>query len=116
MSKRFVRMADCDMVATALSEVAKGDSVGVYNERNDLVDTLFAKSDIPFGNKIALVDMKPGERVIKYGAEIGESTYAIARGELVHVHNVKSLAVDLPTATKKEIMRLMHISPPGGGD
>ena len=48
---------------------------------------------------------------MKYGEIIGECTRDIRQGELVHVHNVKSLAVDIPEAFKIEIMRQMGIEP-----
>jgi len=42
------------------------------------------------GHKYALRDIAAGENVIKYGMPIGHATYAIAKGEHVHVHNVKT--------------------------
>jgi altronate dehydratase len=43
---------------------------------------------IPVGHKIALVDMKAGDPVIKYGQTIGEATREIREYEHVHTHNV----------------------------
>ncbi len=42
------------------------------------------------GHKYALRDIAEGEDVIKYGMPIGHATRMIARGEHVHVHNVKT--------------------------
>ena len=42
------------------------------------------------GHKYALRDIAEGEDVIKYGMPIGHATRAIARGEHVHVHNVRT--------------------------
>ena len=42
------------------------------------------------GHKYALRDIAEGENVIKYGMPIGHATRAIAKGEHVHVHNVKT--------------------------
>ena len=42
------------------------------------------------GHKYALRDIAAGENVIKYGMPIGHATVAIAKGEHVHVHNVKT--------------------------
>jgi (2R)-sulfolactate sulfo-lyase subunit alpha len=49
-----------------------------------------AKSDIPIGHKLALKDYRPGDTVIKYGVDIGKVVKPIARGEHLHVHNVKT--------------------------
>lgn len=43
---------------------------------------------VPFGHKVALVDIEPGEAIVKYGVTIGRATQAIRRGEHVHIHNV----------------------------
>ena len=48
------------------------------------------KTDIPIGHKVALKDYRPGDTVIKYGVDIGRVVQPIARGEHLHVHNVKT--------------------------
>ncbi len=47
-------------------------------------------SDIPAGHKVSLCDIAPGENVLKYGFPIGRADAAIATGEHVHIHNLKS--------------------------
>ena len=42
------------------------------------------------GHKYALIDIKKGENIIKYGNPIGHATADIKRGEHVHTHNVKT--------------------------
>ncbi len=42
------------------------------------------------GHKYALVDIKKGENIIKYGNPIGHATEDIKKGEHVHTHNVKT--------------------------
>jgi len=44
---------------------------------------------IPFGHKVALLDMPCGASVVKYGVAIGVTTQAIVQGEHVHVHNCR---------------------------
>ena len=61
--------------------INKLDSVGVC---------LNGTKDIPRGHKVALTDIKKGERVIKYGESIGEATCDIKKGDWVHTHNLKS--------------------------
>jgi (2R)-sulfolactate sulfo-lyase subunit alpha len=52
--------------------------------------TLVAKQDVPIGHKVALADLKQGDTVIKYGEDIGRLIAAVATGEHVHVHNLKT--------------------------
>ena len=42
------------------------------------------------GHKYALIDIKKGENVIKYGSPIGHATENIKKGDHVHTHNVKT--------------------------
>lgn len=107
--KRFIQMKPQDTVATALVNAQKGDTLAIYNEENLLQTTLIALVDIPFGNKVALADIENDTFVVKYNAPIGKTIKAIKKGELVHVHNVKSCSVDIPYAFKVEIMRQMNI-------
>ncbi len=44
----------------------------------------------PIGHKIALRDMKTGDTIFKYGEDIGRAVADIAKGEHVHVHNIKT--------------------------
>ncbi|HET7671954.1 MAG TPA: UxaA family hydrolase, partial [Burkholderiales bacterium] len=49
-----------------------------------------ARNDIPIGHKLALKDYREGDTVIKYGVDIGKVVKPIAKGEHLHVHNVKT--------------------------
>ena len=51
---------------------------------------LVPEGDIPAGHKAALRDIAEGEPIIKYGNVIGYAKAAIAKGEWVHVHNVRT--------------------------
>jgi (2R)-sulfolactate sulfo-lyase subunit alpha len=51
---------------------------------------LKVRQAIPIGHKVALKDLKVGDSVIKYGQDIGKVVAAVARGEHVHVHNLKT--------------------------
>ena len=51
---------------------------------------LKSRMDVPIGHKVALVDIDKGDTVWKYGQDIGVAKARIARGEHVHVHNVKT--------------------------
>ena len=51
---------------------------------------LTARHDIPIGHKVALVDIKKGDTIFKYGEDIGRAVADIAKGAHLHVHNVKT--------------------------
>lgn len=65
-----------DSVGTALGEPGDGH--------------VTAAGHIPFGHKFALLALRAGDPVIKYGARIGTATQDIAPGEHVHLHNMRS--------------------------
>ena len=46
--------------------------------------------EIPLGHKIAMIDLKEGDTILKYGHDIGKVVKAIKKGQHVHVHNVKT--------------------------
>jgi len=106
---RFIKMKETDMVATALVDLKKNDVAQIFTPANELVSKVIALENIPYGNKIALCEMKAGHLLKKCGSVIGECTQNINIGDLVHVHNVKSTVVDIPPVFKKEIMRQMNI-------
>ncbi|NYB76138.1 UxaA family hydrolase [Sedimentibacter hydroxybenzoicus DSM 7310] len=106
---RFMKMEREDTVATALEKTSKGEAAEIHDTNNNKIYSIIAKEDIPYGNKIALVDMKKGSNVIKYGGNTGECTQDIKTGYLVHVHNVKSYSVNIPNSIIEEIKRQMNI-------
>jgi (2R)-sulfolactate sulfo-lyase subunit alpha len=71
------------------------DNVGVVvieglKAGTDMLCVITSRHDVPIGHKVALVDLKVGDTVIKYGQDIGKVVAPIARGEHVHVHNLKT--------------------------
>ena len=63
--------------------------LGVITENNTTIE-LDALQDIPIGHKVALTDLVPGDTVIKYGVDIGRVVAPAAKGQHVHVHNLKT--------------------------
>ncbi len=49
-----------------------------------------SSTTVPRGHKFALRDIAEGEDIIKYGMAIGHATRAIAKGEHVHIQNMKT--------------------------
>jgi len=80
-----------DDVGVAVLDLQTGEEVGVYTLEGEFVRSVRLHSDVPLGHKVAMRDLETGRHVIEYGREIGYAVSAIAEGEHVHVHNLKSL-------------------------
>ncbi|BCU70030.1 UxaA family hydrolase [Stygiolobus caldivivus] len=81
-----------DDVCVATTDIRKGEEViCAYLENPSSYVIVKSESDIPLGHKIALRDIRKGEKVLKYDRVIGVATQDIRKGEHVHVHNIKSL-------------------------
>ena len=83
-----LRIHPKDTVVVALSNLALGTRLEVEGDLESPVTTVHA---IPFGHKVAIVPIKRGEHIIKYGASIGVATVDISPGEHVHIHNLQSI-------------------------
>jgi altronate dehydratase small subunit len=70
-----------------LEEIEAGEEVRVPVGERTL--SLEARERIPFGFKIALQDIARGDIIRKYGETIGKASRAIAKGALVHIHNLE---------------------------
>lgn len=80
-----------DSVGVAVVETIKpGDRLVGWIMGNDDTLVIEAGDVIPLGHKIALVDLSPGDTVLKYGEDIGRVVAATAKGQHVHVHNLKT--------------------------
>ena len=79
-------LSERDNVATAIEDLAAGKETPVWLGRE--VRHIKVLEAIPFGFKVALVDIAEGSFVIKYGEEIGIASSDIKKGEQVHVHNL----------------------------
>ena len=88
--KELIIMDLEDNIGFVKQEVSKGQKINIrYREIEDIID---AKEDIPFGFKIALRNINQGEIIYKFGEAIGIARIPIAKGEMVHVHNVDGLS------------------------
>lgn len=84
MPDAILKLAPDDDVVVALRTLQAGETVRL----GELELTI--KDNVPFAHKIALAYLAPGQQVKKFGVPIGSTTRAIAKGEHVHVHNIKS--------------------------
>ena len=57
---------------------------------NDKSTTVQSINEIKLGHKVAMIDFKEGDTIIKYGHDIGKVIKSIKKCEHVHVHNVKT--------------------------
>jgi altronate dehydratase small subunit len=88
--KLAVKVNDLDNVATIFAEeVVSGLEIEVRDKKGGS-EILGVIGDIPYGHKIALVDIAPGSDILKYGECIGGASRPIKKGEHVHVHNLDS--------------------------
>ena len=77
-------LAPEDNVVVACRDLAAGEAVALDGAPVRL------PSPVPTGHKLARRAIGAGERVLKYGASIGSARVAVAAGEYVHTHNLKS--------------------------
>ena len=80
-----------DNVAVVVIEsTKKGQDCSAWIMENDKTVKINSISEIPLGHKIALLDLKEGDTILKYGHDIGKVIKPIKKGDHVHVHNVKT--------------------------
>ena len=86
MAEKFAKViSEKDNVATCVADVKAGENVKVHF--NGEYAEYTALEDIPFGHKIAIKPVKKGEKVFKYGVEIGEMSEDVSVGGWIHCHN-----------------------------
>lgn len=89
--KDTLKLSDRDNVAVAVTDTVNG---------------------VPKGHKLALCNIKTGERIIKYGYPIGTATADIKKGEWVHTHNLKTaLDSECNYQYRKQMFPLPTVAP-----
>lgn len=84
-----LKVNDRDNVATLFCNVCSPSDVEIH-DRQGRKTNVAVTDDVPYGHKIALLDIAKGEAIIKYGEQIGIATKDIRAGQHVHVHNIES--------------------------
>ena len=84
-----IRLDARDTVATMLRAGRAGSQPHVSGHEGEAPRL---GSDLPRGHKFALVPIRAGETVFKYGAPIGVATAEIEAGDHVHLHNLEGFA------------------------
>jgi hypothetical protein len=86
--KRLALVLDpADNVATLLFDAAKEENILLKGAPG----TVRSKEIIKLGHKIALRSIIAGEKIVKYGQQIGYAVADITEGEWVHLHNMASI-------------------------
>ena len=87
---KAIKNHDSDNVATVFADASKGETVTVFDKKGKEI-RLEVLNDIPYGHKVALLPIKTGDQITKYGEEIGVATKEIQVGEHVHIQNIDSI-------------------------
>lgn len=93
----FLAHAQGDSVAVAMRDLSPGQMEGGYLRGPESVTAHLTES-VPLGHKFALRDIPSGAEVIEYGVPVAVATAAIAVGQHVHVHNLRSIRWHSSTA------------------
>ena len=83
--RRLLRLADGDNVLIVTAPIAAGEPFLIAGQ------TVSSAAVLALGFKVAAVDLDAGTVAIRFGMPIGRTTAAVARGQLVHTHNLESL-------------------------
>jgi len=79
-----------DHVGVATSNIeANTVVVGVYMDDNSTIE-LVVKGNVPLGHKIAIEQLGPNAKVMKYGIQVGFTPQGFEIGDYVHIHNMKT--------------------------
>lgn len=88
MARNAVRLSPKDNVASALVALNKGDTAEVAYHDDPVVKVQILE-EVPYGFKLAVVDIKKGEAILKYGMVMGIASMDIKAGQMVHIQNVE---------------------------
>lgn len=107
--KKAIKASDTDNVATLLADAEAGEEIEILSGGGQAVARLATRQKIKFGNKVALQDLHISDTVIKYGANIGTCYRDVAKGELVHIHNIESNRIKIPRARIESMMERLGL-------
>lgn len=91
MTLRALIVDPDDHVATALADLDAGESLRLA--AGSQTHEVTVREPIPYGHKLALMNLSAGQAVLKYGAPIGRARFDIAAGSHVHLHNLSTQRV-----------------------
>jgi len=77
-----------DNCVTLSSSACAGGTVTFLDD--GAAKAVTAREEVPIWHKMAVLEIKKGEDIYKYGAVIGKAAEDIDAGDHVHVHNMRS--------------------------
>lgn len=89
--KLALKVNDKDNIATIFANGIIDGTTVETRDKKGACEQITVHGDVPYGHKIALLNIRKGEDIIKYGESIGAATADILRGDYVHVHNLEAL-------------------------
>ena len=81
---KYIIIDSKDNCGTALDKIPQDAKVELIKK------TIQINNLIPLGHKFAIMNIKKGDHIIKYGEVIGVATEEISEGDWIHTHNIKS--------------------------
>lgn len=91
---KLIQIHPKDNVLIVRQRIEPGDTETIH-EKEIVFDKMLG-----LGHKIAAVDLRKGDIIIKYGVPIGSATIDLNAGTHIHLHNMKSDYI--PTYTLDE--------------
>jgi altronate hydrolase len=86
--RRALKISDDDNVAVALANLQTGDEVVLQGT------TYILRSSVQAKHKFALEDLNPDDKIIMYGALVGQAVAPICRGEALSTFNTRHRSAD----------------------
>jgi altronate dehydratase small subunit len=82
---KYLKRIDAkDNIVVVCRRIEQGDKINVEGEE------MIMSSSFGLGHKMAARNIEAEEKIIKFGLPIGSATTSIAKGEHIHLHNMKS--------------------------
>lgn len=87
-SQKVLRLDPRDNVLVALTNLHKGETVGLLSENHELL------SDVPAKHKFLTRDVAAGGDIVMYGLLVGKAVESLRRGDLLSTRNIRHAAAD----------------------
>ena len=85
LDQRLIQLHDGDNIAVLKCVLPAGEMVTIGGEQR-----VVSNQNLVLGHKLALTNIRPGEKILKMGVPIGSAICEIVAGEHVHIHNIQS--------------------------
>ena len=100
MDNKAIQIDKRDNVATVTGDIEAGEQLEVIGPDGEVILKPKVSETIPFGHKLAIMPIKKGEAILKYGEIIGVALKPISVSAWVHTHNIGSAR--LPSRGREE--------------